>query len=494
MSEASNPERGPVAAQTLDGGWFRKERERIAVGRKGIALRLGSTESKVTTLETRKHDVPTEWFGVLRELGFRFPADVAQAETPVASVVTDVVQAAAIPSPPSDVPVVIAAEFAVSASDPPSASADAVIEAVVIEAVPTRADIPTTAETATPVSPVIPAIPQAEMEARKEEKTPNVEPIAEASVPQDAQTLVPSNHSEPLASASLTPFCGRWMRERRRERGIRTQDLVTQLRTLPADLYTIERHNIRLPLRWIPGLLKLGLLTVDEAKVATRGPGSKLSPMNGLWLRQQRGQFKLSPQAVGAKLGVSALDIRLIEARQWSLPSEWFPALKSLFTAPASATSKKVASKPSGSAAIAAVKKDSAAKAESKTKSTPAAVATGKTTKAAPAGTSAKKVEAKAATKTEASKSPAKAPAKTEKPSVSTATAKVAAPAAKPVPSGEPGLAETIVSYRLMLGQHAGLSAVDVLAQIAADLQLAKGKDALTFEKLRAAMKVLTSR
>mgnify|MGYP007130728951 CR=1 FL=1 len=134
MSEASNPERGPVAAQTLDGGWFRKERERIAVGRKGMALRLGSTESKVTTLETRKHDVPTEWFAVLRELGFRFPADVAQAETPVASVVTDVAQAAAIPSPPSDVPVVIAAEFAVSASDPPSASADAVIEAVVIEA------------------------------------------------------------------------------------------------------------------------------------------------------------------------------------------------------------------------------------------------------------------------------------------------------------------------------------------------------------------------
>ena len=71
--------------------------------------------------------------------------------------------------------------------------------------------------------------------------------------------LFPSNHSEPLASASLTPFCGHWMRERRRERGIRTQDLVTQLRTLPADLYTIERHNIRLPLRWIPGLLKLGL-------------------------------------------------------------------------------------------------------------------------------------------------------------------------------------------------------------------------------------------
>ncbi len=37
------------------------------------------------------------------------------------------------------------------------------------------------------------------------------------------------------------------------------------------------------------------------------------------------------------------------------------------------------------------------------------------------------------------------------------------------------GLTETIVNYRLMLGERAGLSAVEVLAQSAADLQLALG-------------------
>ena len=157
-----------MAAQTLDGDGSAKSESELRSG--GKELRYAWALPKQSDdAETRKHDVPT---GVVRRAegaGFRFPADVAQAETPVASVVTDVAQAAAIPSPPSDVPVVIAAEFAVSASDPPSASADAVIEAVVIEAVPTRADIPATAETDTPVSPVIPAVPQAEMEARRED-------------------------------------------------------------------------------------------------------------------------------------------------------------------------------------------------------------------------------------------------------------------------------------------------------------------------------------
>ena len=37
------------------------------------------------------------------------------------------------------------------------------------------------------------------------------------------------------------------------------------------------------------------------------------------------------------------------------------------------------------------------------------------------------------------------------------------------------GLTETIVNYRLMLGERAGLSAVEVLAQSAVDLQLVLG-------------------
>lgn len=45
-----------------------------------------------------------------------------------------------------------------------------------------------------------------------------------------------------------------------------------------------------------------------------------------------------------------------------------------------------------------------------------------------------------------------------------------------------------------MLGERAGLSAVEVLAQTAADLQLALGTEALTYEQLSAAVRALTAR
>lgn len=50
------------------------------------------------------------------------------------------------------------------------------------------------------------------------------------------------------------------------------------------------------------------------------------------------------------------------------------------------------------------------------------------------------------------------------------------------------------MNYRLMLGEHSGLSAIEVLVQITADLQSALAKDALSYDQLRAAMKALTER
>ena len=60
--------------QTLDGAWFRRERERVAIGRKSLATKLGSTESRLHTLEWRRQQVPAEWLPVLRTLEFRIPA------------------------------------------------------------------------------------------------------------------------------------------------------------------------------------------------------------------------------------------------------------------------------------------------------------------------------------------------------------------------------------------------------------------------------------
>jgi hypothetical protein len=46
----------------------------------------------------------------------------------------------------------------------------------------------------------------------------------------------------------------------------------------------------------------------------------------------------------------------------------------------------------------------------------------------------------------------------------------------------------------MVLGERSGLSAVEVLAQITADLQQAQAKDALSFDQLRAAMNVILGR
>ena len=73
--------------------------------------------------------------------------------------------------------------------------------------------------------------------------------------------------------------------------------------------------------------------------------------------------------------------------------------------------------------------------------------------------------------------------------------AETPAPAPKPEPSQTTReLTEAIVNYRMMLGERAGLSAIEVLAQITADLQFALAKDALSYDQLRAAMNLIMGR
>jgi hypothetical protein len=88
--------------------------------------------------------------------------------------------------------------------------------------------------------------------------------------------------------------------------------------------------------------------------------------------------------------------------------------------------------------------------------------------------------EAKSEAKPEAKASPAKAPIR------KSGSKEPAAPSAS--------ITDTIVEYRVKLGQHIGQSAVEVLGLIAQDLQLAAGKDAFSYDDLTAAMKVLFRR
>jgi len=278
-------------------------------------------------------------------------------------------------------------------------------------------------------------------------------------VPADAQSVVPTATPVIPAEATKVPpavdfFHGRWLRERRHQQAIPLQFLLQKLVTTEAELYALERQNIRLPLRWIPRLLKLGILSTEEGKAAARLNVS--SQLHGSWLRQQRALLRLTPEELGRYLRASAVDVRLVESRMWPVPSEWFPILTALLESRKAAKQKSTTASSTGAPQPATLRKK-----------TSGPEASGQ-------------------------KEPVVQPAK---PEVKSGPVK---PVVKRTPEVtlRPGanFAESIVEYRLQLGQHAGLPAVDVMAMIAQDLRLAQGKYALTYDSLIAAMKTLLHR
>lgn len=431
------PQAEAPTQQTLDGAWFRRERERVAIGRRSLAARLGTTESRLNTLEWRRQPVPAEWMTVLRDLEFRIPeAVVPKAAVPQAALAALEVPVERIPE---SVPAAPVANAAVVAETSASAAAQ---------------ETPKAAE-----PPVVVTMPVAE--------SPPVEVMESplAAVPSDAQSVVPT--ATPAESASVPPavefFHGRWLRERRHQQAIPLQLLLHKLVTTEAELYALERQNIRLPLRWIPRLQKLGILSSEQSKAAARLNVS--SQLNGAWLRQKRALLRLTPEELGRYLRASAVDVRVVESRMWPLPSEWFPILTALLE------SRKTGKQKSISASSTSV---------------PPEVASGQKL-------SSKEASGKQKTLAHPAKPEAKSPAQPVVNSGPVQTdGKKAATGA--IPRAGANFAETIVEYRLQLGQHAGLPAVDVMAMIAQDLRLAQGKYALTYDALIAAMKTLLNR
>lgn len=484
-----NPERN-TSIDALEGGWLRKERERIAVGRKALATKLGSTESRVHTIEWRRQPVPVEWLPALRTLGFRIPIEVSvatelvgqQSAPQVAEAVTPVVTA------PATVQLV---ESAVVSSVTESRAAEVIVaeaEAVVVPAIAVAAQDPAV------VSGTVPAAESAPSAAPAVDAVVVVD-VVDAAAPPEArvgdvsqQEVAPSTMSqrEPLTSNPGQPtqlYHGRWLRERRYEKAVRMQTLIQKLQSTEAELYALERHNIRLPLRWIPRLLKLGLLTLEEAKAASRLP--RMSQLDGIWLERQRALLKMTPDELGKNLHVSGGDIRLVESRAWLVPSEWFPKLTTLLEERRAAKAK--------AKALA-----DAAKAEQKTglkKPAPSSLSI-RSDKSALSG----KVDSKTVSKAESKV------VKPETPAATKGDAKTDSKAESKVSAGRSGvsrvggkdvtqaLAEAVIAHRIKLGLHAKQPAIEVLAQIAQDLRLALGTQAVGYDALADAMRALLRR
>ncbi len=200
--------------QTLDGAWFRRERERVAIGRKSLATKLGSTESRLHTLEWRRQQVPPEWLPVLRALEFRIP-ESAVPEPSVAAV--DQVEQAE-----SSVPVVDSVATEATIVEPP-----VVAEPPVVLEPPVTAEHPVVAEPPAVVEP--PTVVETSVIAPAAVEAPPLD-----AVPPDSQSALPSGISSPETSPQnpsepLQLYHGRWLRERRYEKAVPFQLLTETL-------------------------------------------------------------------------------------------------------------------------------------------------------------------------------------------------------------------------------------------------------------------------
>lgn len=90
----------------LNGIWFRRECERIAMGRPAIAAHLGVPVGRVAALETKCEAVPAPWWPLLPALGFQHPRLLpsSQEGSPILSVTE--------PAPRAEPPVPVLAEGA----------------------------------------------------------------------------------------------------------------------------------------------------------------------------------------------------------------------------------------------------------------------------------------------------------------------------------------------------------------------------------------------
>ncbi|PSM30714.1 helix-turn-helix transcriptional regulator, partial [Haliangium sp. UPWRP_2] len=77
----SDESEGSTAPASLDGAWLRRERERIAIGRRPVAVRLGVAESTLARVERQALDVPLSWLPGLAALGFSWPQSAEEPAT-----------------------------------------------------------------------------------------------------------------------------------------------------------------------------------------------------------------------------------------------------------------------------------------------------------------------------------------------------------------------------------------------------------------------------
>jgi ribosome-binding protein aMBF1 (putative translation factor) len=82
----------------LTGAWLRTERERLGLSQTALGQKLGISQSDMSRYELRDRRLPTEWWPLLKELGFAVPADLLSR---LAQKLSDVLSRSAASTPAS---------------------------------------------------------------------------------------------------------------------------------------------------------------------------------------------------------------------------------------------------------------------------------------------------------------------------------------------------------------------------------------------------------
>lgn len=260
------------SAGLLDGVWFRKERERLALGRRTVAAQLRIAEGRIVVLEQRRMVVPSSWLPVVASLGFRLPQPTA--ETVAQGCNNSQNTAVVLPEP----------------------------------ARPTK-------QSADHVSASSPALTVAEQTLLGDPSRSQPEPGATERL------------TELRAWLSELPR-GQGLREQRHRQQLSAVTLCKALSVPTYYLGVVESNNLVLPPQWLPVLRALGIYA--QVEMSQIGDQLLRRHPTGGWLQNQRQQRGLSTQALGERLGVRPSLLAVVEARRWPLSPEWLGELAKL--------------------------------------------------------------------------------------------------------------------------------------------------------------------
>jgi transcriptional regulator with XRE-family HTH domain len=360
MRDDSSTVNTEAEVPVVDGVWLRRERERIAIGRRQVAERLGVPESQVSRVEMNKRLVPSEWFAGLAALGFPIPGEapspglkaaLADAVNPPALVdapppVEPASVAEAIASVPTSSAVSAAGPCAIEVAPPspppPEVAPEPAAERSV--AAPQSAALPSTPSADPPLSssvaPSAGLLPSDSPERAEPPAVPSPEPSARASTaPSDAigavespgvATSPASPHRRPApAVPDATPLRGRWLRAQRQACDVSQKRLCLAFGIPKTSLPHLERNDLPLPSAWLPKLAELGLLPDGSLERLAASPPATVR-YTGRWLRRERKSRGMLHIAIAPALHVASASLEIIEARDWPLPPEWLPILHHL--------------------------------------------------------------------------------------------------------------------------------------------------------------------